>query len=265
MKRFFTLLMLTVACLGLNAQDGYTLKENIPYVNSADTSAYRRQRCKLDVYYPTQTKGFKTIVWFHGGGLEGGNKEIREELKGQGFAVVAPNYRLFPRCHCPQYIEDAAAAVAWTFAHIKDLGGDPTQIYVGGHSAGGYLTLMLCLDKGYLEACGVDADRVKAYYPVSGQCATHYTIRKERKISYTLPIVDKYAPLNNARKLGTRLLLFTGDRKLEQMSRYEENIYLKSVLEGIGNAPIPLYEMPGFDHGTVLLPACKLIADDMKK
>ncbi|SES68780.1 alpha/beta hydrolase [Prevotella sp. kh1p2] len=265
MKRFFTLLMLTVACLGLNAQDSYTLKENIPYVSSADTSAYRRERCKLDVYYPTQAKGFKTIVWFHGGALEGGNKEIREELKRQGFAVVAPNYRLFPRCRCPQYIEDAAAAVAWTFAHIKDLGGDPAQIYVGGHSAGGYLTLMLCLDKSYLEACGVDADAVKAYYPVSGQCATHYTIRKERKISYTLPIVDKYAPLNNARKLGTRLLLFTGDRRLEQMSRYEENLYLKSVLEGIGNAPVPLYEMPGFDHGTVLLPACKLIADDMKK
>ena len=92
-----------------------------------------------------------------------------------------------------------------------------------------------------------------------------HTIRKERKISYTLPIVDKYAPLNNARKLGTRLVLYTGDRRLEQMARYEENLYLKAVLEGLGNKEIPIYELSGFDHGGVVTPACLLIKGDMTK
>ena len=125
--------------------------------------------------------------------------------------------------------------------------------------------MMLALDKSYLAAEGVDADSVKAYYPVAGQTATHYTIRKERKISYTLPIVDKMAPLNNARKLGTRLVLFTGERRLEQMARYEENLYLKAVLEGVGNKEIPLYELNGFDHGNVVEPAIMLIKRDMKQ
>ena len=31
--------------------------------------------------------------------------------------------------------------------------------------------------------------------------------------------------------------------------RYKENLYLKSVLEGIGNHEIPIHELSGFDHG----------------
>lgn len=257
--------MLLLAVGSAGAQDKYATVRDVPYVSQSDTSAYRKSRCKLDVYYPEGRKGFKTIVWFHGGGLEGGGKELRPELMNSGVAIVAPNYRLFPRCKCPDYTRDAAAAVAWTIRHIAEYGGDPSQVYVGGHSAGGYLTLMLALDKSYLAEYGVDADSVRAYYPVSGQCATHYTIRKERGISFTLPVVDKYAPLNNARKLATRLVLITGDRRLEQMSRYEENLYLKSVLEGVGCAEVPIHELSGFDHGSVLAPAGLLVRDDMRR
>lgn len=108
---------------------------------------------------------------------------------------------------------------------------------------------LLCLDKSYLGKFGVDADSIRGYYPIGGQTATHYIIRRERGISFTSPIVDKYAPLNNVRKLSTKLVLITDDRKLEQMGRYEENLYLKSVLEGIGNNEIPIHELSGFDHG----------------
>lgn len=265
MKKLALMITGLLVSMASMAQDRYTTAKDIAYVSKNDTSAYRRERCKLDVYYPEGKKGFKTIVWFHGGGLEGGGKELRPELQNAGIAIVAPNYRLFPGCKCPDYTRDAAAAVAWTIKHIAEYGGDPKQVYVGGHSAGGYLTLMLALDKSYLAEHGVDADSIKAYYPVGGQTATHYTIRKERKISYTLPIVDKYAPLNNARKLGTRLVIYTGERKLEQMARYEENLYLKAVLEGLGSQPVPLHEINGFDHGNVVTPAGILIREDMKR
>lgn len=264
MKKILLGLLAMIMAAPALAQGHYVTKEDIPYIAMSDTSSYRKERCKLDVYYPTDTKPFKTLVWFHGGGLEGGSKRIMGMLKNRGFAIVAPNYRLFPKAQCPQYIEDAAAAVAWVFRHIEELGGDTHQIYVGGHSAGGYLALMLALDKHYLATHGVDADSVRAYFPVSGQTATHYTIRKERHLSFTTPIVDQYAPLNQVRKLDTRLLLITGDRRLEQMARYEENLYLKAVLEGIGNKNIPIYEMPGFDHGSVLGPAFQIITKEIQ-
>ena len=224
---------------------------------------YRQERCKLDIYYPKTRKPFKTLVWFHGGGLTEGNKYFPEQLLKKGIAVVAVNYRLSPMAKSPAAVQDAATAVAWVFRHIAEYGGDTSQIYVSGHSAGGYQALMLALDKQWLAAEGIDADAVAAYYPISGQTATHFSIRTERGISFTTPLVDCMAPLNNVRKLGTRLVLFTGERSLEMMARYEENLYLKSVLEGIGNQEIPIYEFPGANHGTVLTPAFEVILKDM--
>ena len=66
---------------------------------------------------------FPTIVWFHGGGLTGGEKEIPFALKEKGFAVIGVNYRLSPKVNAPAYIEDAAAAVAWVFKYVKNYGG----------------------------------------------------------------------------------------------------------------------------------------------
>ena len=65
----------------------------------------------------------------------------------QGFAVVAVNYRLSPKAKNPAYTDDAAAAVAWTCKHIEEYGGSHKRVFLTGHSAGGYMTLIVGLDK----------------------------------------------------------------------------------------------------------------------
>lgn len=54
------------------------------------------QQCVLDIYYPENKLQFPTLIWFHGGGLKAGDKEIPERLKQQGIAIVAVKYRLYP-------------------------------------------------------------------------------------------------------------------------------------------------------------------------
>lgn len=243
----------------------YRTISDIPYTDNSETDAYRRERCRLDLYYPTDVKDFPTVVWFHGGGLEGGNKYIPELLKGQGIGVVAVNYRLSPKAKNPAYIMDAAKAVAWTMKHITDYGGNASKIFVSGHSAGGYLSLMLALDSKWLAAEGVSADSIAAYLPVSGQTVTHFTIRKERGLPNGIPIVDESAPINHARKNTPPIILITGDRTKEMASRWEENAWLESVLKSIGNQKVELYELQGFDHGTVHDPALILIQERIKK
>lgn len=265
MRKYYLLLLLLHAALVLHAQVSYKTVTDVSYVSPDESDAYRRERCKLDVYYPEGATNCPTIVWFHGGGLEGGNKYIPQEFKEKGFAVVAVNYRLSPRAKNPSYTEDAAAAVAWVFQHIENYGGNKERIFVSGHSAGGYLTLMLALDKKYLSSYGVDADKVAAYLPVSGQTVTHFTIRKERGLPAGIPVVDEFAPVNKARKDTAPIVLITGDRQLEMADRYEENALLASVLKNTGNKRIALYELQGFDHGEVAAPACYLIANYIKK
>ena len=264
MKKICLLLFLLCACIA-QAQNAYRTNKDISYVSGSETDTYRLERCKLDIYYPENKKDFSTIVWFHGGGMEGGNKFIPKELREQGFAVVAVNYRLSPKAKNPAYIEDAAEAVAWVFKNIKKYGGRKDHIFVSGHSAGGYLSLILAMDKKYMAAYGADADSVAAYLPVSGQTVTHFTIRKERGLPDGIPVVDEYAPVNKARKETAPLVLITGDKHLEMAARYEENALLEAVLKSIGNKKVTLYEMQGFDHGQVLGPACCLIADYVKR
>ena len=260
MRKYLSFILLLIG-LTLQAQETYKTVKDISYILAGETDGYRKERCKLDVYYPVGKKGFPTIVWFHGGGLEGGGKHVPEMFMNQGFAVVAVNYRLSPKAQNPAYTEDAAAAVAWAYKHIEEYGGSPRRVFVTGHSAGGYLTLMVGLDKSYLQEYGVDADSIATYLPISGQTVTHFTIRKERSLPEGIPVIDQYAPCNKARKDTPPFVLITGDRNLEMADRYEENALLASVLKNIGNKKVSLYELQGFDHGQVYVPGCCLVAN----
>lgn len=264
LHKTIVILFLIFAQFSASAQE-YTLIKDISYREKNENDAYKKERCKLDLYLPQGKPNFATIVWFHGGGLEGGEKFIPLELKEKGVAVIAVNYRLSPKVQGPAYIDDAAAAVAWAFNHIASHGGDPSKIYVSGHSAGGYLALMVGLDKAYLKQYNIDANRIKGLAPISGQTNTHYTIKKERGQSMEIPIIDQYAPLTFARKDAPPVLLITGDPKLELPARYEENAHLAAVLENLKHPNIQLYQLQGFDHGGVYAPGCLLMLNWIEK
>ena len=252
MKRQILLFALLLSATLLQAQESsYSTISNIPYYpeKMRENDAYIARRCVLDIYYPENVKDFLTVVWFHGGGLTGGEKHIPAALKGQGFAVVAVNYRLHPQVTAPAYIEDAAAAVAWVFNHIAEYGGQPGAIVLSGHSAGAYLSGMLGLDKRWLQAHRIDANRIAALFLLSAQTITHYTIRSERNIPDTQPVVDEYALLYHVRPDTPPIYLMTGDRELEMLGRYEENAYLWRMLQLTGNRQATLYEFDGYGHG----------------
>lgn len=249
----------------------YKLTENIAYrdASSPGWDDYMKERCKLDVYQPADKKGFATVVWFHGGGLRGGKKSVPKQLKDQGVAVVAVNYRLFPKVKCPVYIEDAAAAVAWTFKNIEKYGGSKELIFVSGHSAGGYLTSMVGLDKSYLAAHGVDTDAIAGLIPFSGHTITHFTPREERGIPKERPIIDKFAPLYHVRPDAPPLVIITGDRNLEMLGRHEENAYLWRMMKVAKHEKSEIYEIQGFNHGGMGIPAHAIllrhIKDELKR
>lgn len=261
------LYFLFVCSSAVIAQQQYALEKNISYygnsINKNDT--YSATQCILDVYYPKNAKNFATIIWFHGGGITGGNKEIPKALMDKGYAVVGVEYRLSPNVKAPKYIEDAAAAVAWVFRNIGNYGGDSNLIFVSGHSAGGYLGMMVTLDKKYLNQYGIDSNRIAALIPFSGQTITHFTIRAENGIKETQPTIDEYAPLYFVRADTPPIVLITGDREMELLGRYEENAYFWRMMKLTGNTHTTLYELQGFNHGNMPEPAFPLLLKEVEK
>jgi acetyl esterase/lipase len=264
MKKTILLPLLLIACAAW-AQQHYTTQKDIHYyadsINKKDK--YIDERCKLDIYYPDGAKDFPTIVWFHGGGLTGGNKELPKQLMEKGYAVIGVGYRLSPKAKAPAYIEDAAAAIAWAFKHIQSYGGSSRLIFLSGHSAGGYLDMMVALDKKYLARYAINADSIAGVIPFSGQMITHYTIREERGIKNTQPIIDEYAPLYHVRPDAPPILLITGDAEMELLGRYEENAYMKRMMGLAGHKRTRLYQLQGFDHGGMAVPAFPLLVKEV--
>jgi acetyl esterase/lipase len=231
------------------ADHPHELEEAVPYYPQGTTDAYVREKCVLDIYNLTGKTGLPVIIWFHGGGLTSGKRYIPGELRNQDICIVAPSYRLSPEVPARTCIEDAAAAVAWVFENIEGYGGDPESVFISGHSAGGYLASMVGLDKRWLSAHKIDADRIAGLIPFSGHTITHFTIRNERDIPGHQPIIDEYAPLYHVRADAPPLLLITGDRELELLGRYEENAYMMRMMKVAGHKDTRIMELDGYDHG----------------
>jgi acetyl esterase/lipase len=266
LNRSLIIIALVFTTLTGFGQQAATRIDNIFYYpdSNAISDSYMKSQCRLDIYYPKNVKNFATIVWFHGGGITGGRREIPAALMDKGVAVIGVGYRLSPKAKAPAYIEDAAAAVAWAFKHIAQYGGSDKLIFVSGHSAGGYLGTMITLDKQYLTKYKIDANNIAGLIPFSGQAITHFTVRQEMGIKDIQPTIDKYAPLFHVRADAPPMLLITGDRELELLGRYEENAYLNRMMKLAGHKLTRLYELQGFDHGGMAVPAFPLLLKEVE-
>lgn len=266
-----TLLFLFLAVAGASAQTAttYTTVSDISYYDEAALAAatpYQKEQCKLDVYHATNKPGLPTVIWFHGGGFTSGKRGF-PGLKDQELNLISASYRLSPQGEFPCFLEDAAAVTAWTIRHIAEYGGDPKKVFVSGHSAGGYLALMIGEDPKWLKPYGISNMDLAGLIPVSAQVTTHFQVKKLRGDTGEAlrPLIDEYAPLYFASKNLPPICLITGDRKIEYKSRVEENDLFYISLKNLGHPSVEFHEMPGFDHGTVPKAAFPLMGPYIRK
>jgi acetyl esterase/lipase len=243
----------------------YEVIKNIPYYPESTRSSdnYIKEQCLLDIYKPIGKTNTPVIVWYHGGGLTGGTKAIPKELLDYGYLIVSVEYRLSPKAKAPAYIEDAAASTAWVFQNIATYEGNVKQIFLSGHSAGGYLDLMIGLENKWLAKHGINTNQIAGLIPLSPQVISHYTIRDENGISKYQPLIDTYAPLYHIKKETPPIILITGDREKELLGRYEENAYFFRMMKVIENPLVKLFELQGFDHGEMIKPGIPLLMKEV--
>ncbi len=103
----------------------------------------------LDVFSPpsppSDGRGAPVVLFMHGGAFVVGDKDRTPEiyanvcwyLARNGVVGINMEYRLAPANKYPSGVEDVALAVQWAKANARAHGGDPSRIYLMGHSAGG--------------------------------------------------------------------------------------------------------------------------------
>ena len=109
---------------------------------------------KIDIYKPAKGKNLPIVLFVHGGGFVGGDKNaygqfygnVTAYLASRGIVGVNVDYRLAPKVTWPAASQDVGAVVAYMRAHAAAYGGDPKRIIIMGHSAGANIVASYVLD-----------------------------------------------------------------------------------------------------------------------
>ncbi len=203
-------------------------------------SAIGHPQQRLDIHLPDEGAAFPVFIYFHGGGFERGDKAVEKltpfyrYMTEKGIAVVTCNYRMYPEAKYPEFIEDGAEAVAWVKARFGEY-AKMEQLFVGGSSAGGHLSMILCFDKRWLAAHGISPLEIDGFLHDAGQPTCHFRMLKERGIDPKRILVDEAAPLYH---VGTdekypRMKFIVSDDDMK--NRYEETMLMLSALEKFGH------------------------------
>jgi acetyl esterase/lipase len=128
---------------------------------------------RLDVYAPVGADGEAPVVVFaHSGWPSTPDRRrfavIGNILASRGFVTVIPDYRSCFSARYPAFLQDIAAATAWAKANTPAYGGDPSRLFLVGHSSGAYTCAMLALDGRWLEGAGLSASDLRGVVGISG-------------------------------------------------------------------------------------------------
>ena len=228
--------------------------KDIPYVEGKGTV----ERQKLDLYLPRGARDYPTLFFIHGGGWTAGSRssfdKIGRTFAKNGVAFVSTGYRLSPKVQHPAHIQDVAKGFAWTVANIGKYGGNPEQIFVSGHSAGGHLAALLATDADYLQAEQLSPGNIKGVIPVSGVFVI--SPRMKNVFGDDAEVCKKASPQNHVREGLPPFLILYGDAEANQLGKQAE-AFAPALKEKKVEATI----LMGKDrnHGTIMM---KMAAED---
>jgi acetyl esterase/lipase len=147
---------------------------NIGY-DPEDRTDHKRQ---LDLYSPAG-RNWPTVVFIHGGGWAWGDRaqrfggadvygNIGRFLASEGFGAAVISYRLIWETDWLTQATDVARAVAWVQHNVAGRGGDPSRVFLMGHSAGAQLAMRVAVDPRWLTEVKGDPHGICGVVAVSG-------------------------------------------------------------------------------------------------
>jgi arylformamidase len=204
---------------------------------------------------PAHPGGAPVLVFIHGGYWRSLDKSqhsfVAPAFNAAGAMVVVPNYALCPAVTVEHIALQMARMLAWVWRHAAAHGGNPAQMALAGHSAGGHLATMLlnCRWK------DVDADLPQA--PVTGALSMsglydleplRHAASIQADLQLTPQSVARLSPAFFPRPKGAKLYAAVGLDESDEFLR--QNRLIRDVW---GPTAVPVCEtVPGANHFTVL-------------
>jgi arylformamidase len=185
-----------------------------------------------------------TLVYIHGGYWQFNDKDpyafLGEALLPAGVNLALVEYTLAPAARMDRIVAEIRRAVAWVIDHAKELGGDPTRVFVAGHSAGGHLTAMAMNDlrvAGGIAISGIyDLEPIRLNY-------------LNEKLGLDPAEAERNSPMLHLPAHAGPLVVTVGLDELPELIRQSEEYAAAWRRHGLTGRYLPL---PGHEHFSIL-------------
>lgn len=151
MRFTFSIIIFITAFLFINCSSKKLT--DISYLKNEEKST--SETSKMNVFVPRKSNPDQVpvLVFIHGGNWNSGSKGTYD-LLGRNFAskgiiTVIPDYTLSPNANYDVMTEQIAEVIKWVKNNIVRFNGDPNQIFITGHSAGGHLGALAVMNSKY--------------------------------------------------------------------------------------------------------------------
>lgn len=210
----------------------------------------------LDVFPPSNGRGgAPALIYIHGGYWQMSDKDdttyIAPAFLDAGIAFITLNYTLAPDGNMDVMVEECRRAVAWVYHNAAEIGVDPEQLYLAGHSAGGHLTAMM------LATDWSAIDPALPAMPFKGACALSglYDLEPLR-LTYLNDVLGlnpeaaaRNSPLYLDPMADIPLILSVGELETDEFKRHQTELYAAWSAKGLAVEEIPA---PDCHHYTIV-------------
>ena len=216
---------------------------NISYGNSP--------REMLDIYAADKAGG-PVLVYIHGGYWRSGSKEDNcnfvPTFTKRGATVVLVEYDLCPNVTVTDIVRQTRAAIAWSCKNITRYGGDPTRIFVSGHSAGGHLTAMALAHDWTKE--GIPQDCIKGAVATSGVYDLDMVMKisVQEQVRMTPEIAKANSPFLNSLRVKCPMVVAVGGAEPKGWQQMAEDYFNHCKRHGMN---VEYLVVPGANHYTM--------------
>jgi arylformamidase len=216
---------------------------NVPYGNSP--------REMLDIYAADKPSG-PVLVYIHGGYWRSGSKEDNcnfvPTFTKRGATVILVEYDLCPQVAVTDIVRQTRAAIAWVYKNIMRYSGDPSRIYVSGHSAGGHLTAMALAHDWTQE--GLPQDCIKGAVATSGVFDLDMVMKVsvQEQVKLTPEVAKLNSPFLNPPQVKCPLVVAVGSAEPKGWQQMSQDYFEFCKQHGMH---VDYLVVPGANHYTM--------------
>lgn len=219
----------------------------------------------LDIYYPKPLAkamnstidnsaihdSYPMVVFVHGGSWESGSKDeyafVGQSLAKAGYVTAVINYRKAPEHVYPDYVEDAAQAIAWSYKNAESLHADPKRLAVIGHSAGAFNAVAAVANEDFLAPYGVKPKDIATVIGIAGPYSYDFRKFSSRTAFGASATPETVMPDRQIKGAQPPYLLLTAEK--DKVVHVTNTIKMTQALKAAG-VKVETGEIAGASHAT---------------